>query len=78
MNKLKNLKNKLVVAGLTLGPTLANAADPGWATGGASGDSVKTAFEDVMSYAAPIGIGVVVAVAGVRVVIKLINRGAGK
>lgn len=55
----------------------ANAA-PAWATGDASGDSVSNAFDEVMTYAAPIGIGVVVAVAGIRVVIKLINRGAGK
>lgn len=51
------------------------AADaPGWAPQGYD----STAFDGVLSYAAPIGIGVVIAVAGVRVVIKLINRGAGK
>lgn len=50
---------------------------PAWttATGMPSGPS---AFDGVLGYAAPIGIGVVVGVAGVRVVIKLINRGAGK
>lgn len=57
--------------------TAANAA-PDWATGNASADSVKGSLDDVLAYAAPIGIGVVVAVAGIRVVIKLINRGAGK
>lgn len=35
-------------------------------------------FMDVIGAAAPIAIAVVVAVAGVRVFIKLINRGAGK
>lgn len=74
---LKKLKTKIMVTAGMVGATVANAA-PGWATGDASSDSVSSAFEDVMTYAAPIGIGVVVAVAGVRVVIKLINRGAGK
>lgn len=74
---LKKLKTKIMVTAGMVGASLANAA-PGWASGDASSDSVSNAFEDVMSYAAPIGIGVVVAVAGVRVVIKLINRGAGK
>lgn len=35
-------------------------------------------FDGVLSSAAPVAIAVVVGVAGVRVVIKLINRGAGK
>ena len=35
-------------------------------------------FNDVITAAAPVAIAVVVAVAGVRVFIKLINRGAGK
>lgn len=74
----KDLKTKIMCTAGLVGATVANAADPSWATGGASADSVKNLFSDVMSYAAPIGIGVVVAVAGVRVVIKLINRGAGK
>lgn len=73
----KNLKTKIYCAAGLIGATVANAA-PAWATGGASADSVKDSFDEVMTYAAPIGIGVVVAVAGIRVVIKLINRGAGK
>lgn len=73
----KNLKTKILCTAGLVGATVANAA-PTWATGNASGDSVSTAFNEVMTYAAPIGIGVVVAVAGIRVVIKLINRGAGK
>lgn len=74
---LKNLKTKIMVTAGLVGATLANAA-PDWATGNASADSIKNSFDEVMTLAAPIGIGVVVAVAGVRVVIKLINRGAGK
>lgn len=73
----KKLKTKFYCAAGLIGATAANAAPP-WATGNASGDSVSSAFDEVMTYAAPIGIGVVVAVAGIRVVIKLINRGAGK
>ena len=73
----KNLKTKIMCMAGLVGATVANAA-PAWATGDASGDSVSSAFDEVMTYAAPIGIGVVVAVAGIRVVIKLINRGAGK
>lgn len=38
----------------------------------------STGFGDVVAQAAPVAIAVVVAVAGVRVFIKLINRGAGK
>ena len=38
----------------------------------------STGFGDVVAAAAPVAIAVVVAVAGVRVFIKLINRGAGK
>lgn len=42
-------------------------------------DSISAdGFMDVIGAAAPIAIAVVVAVAGVRVFIKLINRGAGK
>lgn len=71
------MKNKILGLAALASAAAANAA-PAWATGDASGDSVSSAFDEVMSYAAPIGIGVVVAVAGIRVVIKLINRGAGK
>lgn len=74
---LKNIKNKILGL-VALGSAVAANAAPPWATGDASADSVSDAFDEVMTYAAPIGIGVVVAVAGIRVVIKLINRGAGK
>lgn len=71
------MKKKILGLAALASAAAANAA-PAWATGKASGDSVSSAFDEVMTYAAPIGIGVVVAVAGIRVVIKLINRGAGK
>lgn len=71
------MKKKILGLAALASAAAANAA-PAWATGDASGDSVSAAFDEVMTYAAPIGIGVVVAVAGIRVVIKLINRGAGK
>lgn len=74
---MKNMKKK-ILALAAAGSAVAAHAAPAWATGNASGDSVSSAFDEVMTYAAPIGIGVVVAVAGIRVVIKLINRGAGK
>lgn len=53
-------------------------------TGGADAPSwwpssvTNTVFDGVLTSVAPIAIAVVVGVAGVRVAIKLINRGAGK
>lgn len=38
----------------------------------------ETAFDATLTTVAPIAIAVVIGVAGVRVAIKLINRGAGK
>ena len=73
----KTIKSKVMGVAALAAATAANAA-PGWATGNASADSVSDSLDEVLAYAAPIGIGVVVAVAGIRVVIKLINRGAGK
>lgn len=70
----KSAKAKLAALGAAVMATAANAATaPDWAPA----DST-IGFDGVLSYAAPIAIGVVVGVAGVRVVIKLINRGAGK
>lgn len=55
------------------------AADaPSWTTATGMPSTSEGAFDGVLEYAAPIAIAVVVGVAGVRVVIKLINRGAGK
>lgn len=42
-------------------------------------DSVtSSSFDGILTTVAPIAIAVVVGVAGIRVAIKLINRGAGK
>lgn len=46
---------------------------PGWATDMSAGE-----FNAIIGEVAPIALTVVFAVAGVRVAIKLINRGAGK
>lgn len=46
---------------------------PGWATS-LSADQ----FDSILGEVAPIALAVVFGVAGVRVAIKLINRGAGK
>jgi len=77
MNKIKSLASGFkaktaILAGSALA-VASHAAAPGWAD-----TSVGSSFTDVLSYAAPIALGIVVGVAGVRVVIKLINRGAGK
>lgn len=68
MSKLK----ALIFSGSALA-VAANAAD---ITGIVPTDSVD--FSSVVQYAAPIALAVVVSVAGIRVVIKLINRAAGK
>lgn len=66
------LKTKIMVASGLAMAAAANAA-PAWADTSVTGE-----FDDVLAYAAPIALAVVVGVAGVRVCIKLINRGAGK
>ena len=68
------MKNKLKAAVLG-GAALATAANA-QITGIVPTDTVD--FSSVVSYAAPIALAVVVSVAGIRVVIKLINRAAGK
>lgn len=73
----KSVKSK-IIAGIATASAFASnamAADPSWWPASGADSSV---FDDVLSSAAPIAIAVVVGVAGVRVVIKLINRGAGK
>lgn len=72
MSKLKSL----IIAGSALaGSAMAQTASgPSWAPSTVT----STAFDSTLAWAAPIAIAVVVGVAGVRVVIKLINRGAGK
>lgn len=49
------------------------ASAPSWATSMSAGE-----FTAIIGEVAPIALTVVFAVAGVRVAIKLINRGAGK
>ena len=64
----------LAVPGLAAVSSFAQTTAPsGWPSGVDS-----TLFDGVLSQAAPIALAVVVGVAGVRVVIKLLNRGAGK
>ena len=72
MSKIKSL----IIAGATIaGSAMAQqASGPSWAPSTVT----STSFDPVLTWAAPIAIAVVVGVAGVRVVIKLINRGAGK
>lgn len=41
-------------------------------------DITDSSFDGILTTVAPIAIAVVIGVAGVRVAIKLINRGAGK
>lgn len=67
-------KIKTALIGLAATVTASMAAAPSWVPSGID----STTFDDTLSWAAPIAIAVVVGVAGVRVVIKLINRGAGK
>jgi len=52
---------------------MADAGAPEWATGLSASE-----FTNIIGEVAPIALTVVFAVAGVRVAIKLINRGAGK
>lgn len=70
----KNLGAKIMaIPAVAAVGSFAAEGDPAWAAN--VGD---IGFDGVLGYAAPIAIAVVVGVAGVRVVIKLINRGAGK
>lgn len=67
-------KALLAIPGLAAVSSFASTAGPAWWP-----DSVTTSvFDGVLQSVAPIAIAVVVGVAGVRVAIKLINRGAGK
>lgn len=72
-----SIKSKVVAAvgAASVFASNAMAAAPTWWPESGADSSV---FDGVLSSAAPIAIAVVVGVAGVRVVIKLINRGAGK
>ena len=70
-------KALLAIPGLAAVSSFASTASTApswWPTTGVD----STVFDGVLTKAAPIAIAVVVGVAGVHVVIKLINRGAGK
>lgn len=75
----KNLGAKIMaIPAVAAVASFAAAEAPGWTTATGMPSASEGAFDGVLEYAAPIAIAVVVGVAGVRVVIKLINRGAGK
>lgn len=67
-------KKIMAVPAVAAVASFAATAAPDWAT---SSGYDTTTFDGVLTFAAPIAIAVVVGVAGVRVVIKLINRAAG-
>lgn len=70
------VKSKITGA-LVAGSILASnamAAAPQWATNAGN----DTTMNDILGEIAPLALAVVFGVAGVRVAIKLINRGAGK
>ncbi|MBR3073597.1 hypothetical protein [Fibrobacter sp.] len=67
------LKKLMAIPGVMAVASFANTpTPPGW------WPASDPSFDGVLSKAAPVALAVVVGVAGVRVVIKLINRGAGK
>lgn len=82
--KIKDAKAKLIGLSLLAASTLASAdassttSSVDWWPSSVGTDASSAGFGDIVAIGAAIGIGVVVMVAGVRVVIKLINRGAGK
>lgn len=63
----------LAVPGLAAVSSFASTAPAWWPEAVTS-----SSFDGILSTVAPIAIAVVVGVAGIRVAIKLINRGAGK
>lgn len=67
-------KALLAIPGIAAVSSFAQTTAPSWWP--SSVDS--TVFDSTLLTVAPIAIAVVVGVAGVRVAIKLINRGAGK
>ena len=70
MKKLMAVPAIAAVASFASDPT---TTAPEWATSLSS-----EGFDSILSEVAPIALAVVFGVAGVRVAIKLINRGAGK
>lgn len=67
------VKNWLIGSAAFATAVMADQAAPGWAT-----ELSASEFTSIIGEVAPIALTVVFAVAGVRVAIKLINRGAGK
>lgn len=67
-------KIALAVPALAAVSSFAQTSAPSWWPSSVT----ESVFDGVLTSVAPIAIAVVVGVAGVRVAIKLINRGAGK
>lgn len=78
-SKIAGVGTALVLAGQSFasegGESGSDAATVNWSS---IADTAENSFGTVVSNIAPVAIGVVILVAGVRVFIKLINRGAGK
>lgn len=72
----KKVRNLVVAGAAAATAAMANTTTPDWWP--TTELANNAGFDGVIFGAAPIAVGVVVAVAGVRVLIKLINRGAGK
>lgn len=69
------MKKILAIPGLAAVASFASTpAAPSWWPATVTNSS----FDGILTTVAPIAIAVVIGVAGVRVAIKLINRGAGK
>ena len=69
------MKKLLAIPAVAAVASFAQSTGPSWWPTTGVDDTV---FDGVLTKVAPIAIAVVVGVAGVRVAIKLINRGAGK
>lgn len=76
-SKIAGVGTALVLAGQSFASEEggSDAATVDWSS---IADTAENSFGTVVSNIAPVAIGVVILVAGVRVFIKLINRGAGK
>lgn len=68
------MKKILALPAVAAVASFASTTAPAWWPS----DTSKTSFDGVLGAVAPVAIAVVIGVAGVRVAIKLINRGAGK
>lgn len=68
------MKKILAIPAVAAVASFAETSTPSWWPSSVT----NSVFDGVLQAVAPIAIAVVVGVAGVRVAIKLINRGAGK